>query len=113
MPGMTRRSVLAAGLGSATLYSLGGAHRVVAGAIAGSPTVETTYGPIRGTLEEGIPVFRGIPFAEPPVGRLRFRPPEPHKRWREVRDATQFGAMSPQVTSRLARVMGDFDFPQN
>ena len=41
-----------------------------------SPIVETTQGRVRGTVEDGIAVFRGIPYAEPPVGRLRFRPPE-------------------------------------
>ena len=41
--------------------------------------------------------FRGIPFAEPPVGSLRFRAPEPVRPWSGVRGATRFGASAPQA----------------
>ena len=41
-------------------------------------------------------VFRGIPYAEPPVGPLRFRPPQPRAPWDGVRDATRFGHRHPQ-----------------
>lgn len=77
------------------------------------PVVETLYGPIRGIREGDVAVFRGIPFAKPPIGSLRFRPPQPPQRWSKVRDATQFGPIAPQGKSRLARVMGDFDLPQS
>ena len=63
---------------------------------ATSPIVETTQGRVRGTMEDGIAVFRGIPYAEPPVGRLRFRPPERRRRWDGVLDATRFGDCHPQ-----------------
>jgi carboxylesterase type B len=53
--------------------------------------VTTTRGAVRGTVENGIHVFRGVPYAEPPVGPLRFRPPRPRARWDGVRDATRFG----------------------
>jgi len=46
-------------------------------------------------VENGIAVFRGIPYAEPPVGELRFRPPIARQRWTGVFDATHFG---PTVT---------------
>ena len=55
------------------------------------PVVWTTRGAVRGTVEDGVHVFRGIPYAEPPVGRLRFRPPAPRAPWDGVRDATRFG----------------------
>ena len=43
-------------------------------------TVETSLGSLEGAREEGLVAFRGIPFAEPPVGKLRFRAPEPASR---------------------------------
>lgn len=58
--------------------------------------VETGRGTLRGVLERGLAVFRGIPFAAPPVGPLRFMPPEPPPRWSGVRDATRFGQAAPQ-----------------
>src|SRR6202011_3856676 len=55
------------------------------------PVATTTTGKVRGTLENGVAVFRGIPFAAPPVGDLRFRPPARPARWEGVREATRFG----------------------
>ena len=43
--------------------------------------VRTAAGTVRGRMEEGLAVFRGIPFAEPPVGGLRFAAPEPARAW--------------------------------
>ena len=57
-----------------------------------APIVRTRHGAVRGAREEGIFAFRGIPYAEPPVGPLRFRPPVPRHSWAGVRDATRFGA---------------------
>ncbi len=54
--------------------------------------VKTANGVIEGaTLPSGIRVFRGIPFAAPPVGDLRWKAPQPVKSWTGVRSATQFG----------------------
>ena len=47
-------------------------------------------GRIRGIAEQGMLAFKGIPFAKPPVGALRFRPPEPCADWDGVLDATQY-----------------------
>ena len=58
--------------------------------------VATASGPIRGTVEGGLHIFRGIPFAAPPVGELRWMPPQPPEPWREVRPAAEYGASSPQ-----------------
>ncbi len=59
--------------------------------------VETTGGVVEGFEDEGALVFRGIPYAEPPLADLRFRAPEPPRPWRGVRDATRFGASPPQL----------------
>lgn len=54
------------------------------------PTVQTEYGLVKGVNEDGITVFRGIPFAEPPVGELRFAPPEDPESWTETLDCSKF-----------------------
>lgn len=54
------------------------------------PVVKTGYGPVKGVKEEGITVFRGIPFAKPPVGELRFAPPEEPEPWSETLDCSKF-----------------------
>jgi para-nitrobenzyl esterase len=53
--------------------------------------VETTTGPIRGVDNATITAYLGIPYAEPPVGKLRWRPPQPRHPWRSELDATKFG----------------------
>ena len=51
------------------------------------PEVRTAAGRLRGSREAGVAVFRGIPFAEPPVGALRFAAPRPVRGWDGVRAA--------------------------
>src|ERR1700733_10587360 len=58
---------------------------------------ETRYGKVRGAeIADGVLAWRGIPYARPPVGALRFRPPEPPEPWGGVRDALAYGNRSPQ-----------------
>lgn len=58
-----------------------------------APTAAVTGGTIRGRgLEQGGAVFKGVPFAQPPVEGLRWREPMPVQSWNGVRDATAFGA---------------------
>jgi para-nitrobenzyl esterase len=61
------------------------------------PTVETAEGRLRGLASGGIHVFRGVRYAESTAGANRFRPPQPLKPWPGVRDALDFGNISPQV----------------
>ncbi|KAM9061849.1 pyrethroid hydrolase Ces2e-like isoform 1-T1 [Sarcophilus harrisii] len=66
---------------------------------ADDPIRSTEYGEIRGThinvknLDKGVNVFLGIPFARPPIGALRFSPPQPPESWSEVKNATSYPPM--------------------
>ncbi|HET6526313.1 carboxylesterase/lipase family protein [Sphingopyxis sp.] len=53
--------------------------------------VMTADGEVRGVAEEGVEAFKGLPFAAPPVGDLRWRPPQPVLSWQGVRAAARFG----------------------
>jgi para-nitrobenzyl esterase len=71
--------------------------------------VETTHGAIRGSFENGLFVFKGVPYAAPPVGELRWLPPAPLAHWKGIRDAQVFGATSPQPASRMGIATGAAD----
>ena len=58
--------------------------------------VKTPLGVLRGQVIDGVRVFRGVPFAEAPVGALRFKRPVKVKPWTTERDATKFAAASMQ-----------------
>ena len=58
--------------------------------------VQTSRGALRGLRLAGMDVFRGVPYAAPPVGALRWRSPRPVPPWSGVRDATAFGPIAPQ-----------------
>ncbi|NMO16605.1 carboxylesterase family protein [Pyxidicoccus fallax] len=58
--------------------------------------IETDKGRIKGTTEERVHVFKGIPYAAPPVGDLRWRPPQEVTAWTDVRNAYTFGPACPQ-----------------
>src|SRR5437867_5060262 len=58
--------------------------------------VDTQYGKVEGLEKGGILQFRGVPFASPPVGKLRWRPPAPPKPWSGVWQADHFRPAAPQ-----------------
>lgn len=61
-----------------------------------SPVVKTRAGEVHGTFADGAHVFKGIPYAAPPVGANRLRPPQPVVPWSGIRDALAFGPKPPQ-----------------
>ncbi len=69
-----------------------------------NPVIETTGGKLAGRVQAGVASFLGIPYASPPVGARRFRPPEPPEPWSGVRDAAAFGFSAPQ-TELAGRVL--------
>ncbi|KIH50567.1 hypothetical protein ANCDUO_19354 [Ancylostoma duodenale] len=76
--------------------------------IARSPLVKTRSGPIRGReylLNDGrvVDMYMGIPYAEPPVGKLRFQKPQPVQPWTEELDCVKFGPRCPQTDEYFAQ----------
>lgn len=68
--------------------------------VAGDSTVlSTPSGDLRGDIEGGIGVWRGVPYAEQPIGQRRFAAAEPLTPWTGVRDATEHGPLPPQAKS--------------
>ncbi|MCY3923776.1 MAG: carboxylesterase/lipase family protein [Chloroflexi bacterium] len=60
------------------------------------PIAHTTAGRLQGAIEDDLHIFRGVPYAAPPIDDLRFRAPQPHPGWDNVRDATEFAPIAPQ-----------------
>jgi para-nitrobenzyl esterase len=66
--------------------------------------VRVDTGLVRGSVEDSLTVFRGIPFAAPPVGDLRWRPPQPAATWDGVRPANEFGRACMQSNAAIANL---------
>ena len=96
-----------AALAALTLTAAGATAATASGAVAASrahaaPIVTTRGGAVRGTTAGTVDEFLGIPYAAPPTGDLRWRPPQPPARWWGVRDVTQFAPSCPQPPSPFA-----------
>jgi para-nitrobenzyl esterase len=87
MPAVTFRS-----FGSLAAIAVMTGAGIAAVAQPPAPVAKTDSGALQGTVSEGVVSFKGIPFAAPPVGDLRWRPPQPVAKWTGVRPATEFGA---------------------
>ena len=59
--------------------------------------VQTKSGKIEGTREENVLVFRGVPYASPPIGKERWMPPRPVKAWSGIRPTNKYSPIAPQV----------------
>lgn len=73
-----------------------------AGAMPGPGTVITTRGAVAGVKDGDTWAFKGIPYAAPPVGKLRWRPPEPPPCYQGVLEAKKYGPVCPQIDSKGA-----------
>src|SRR4051812_42592234 len=69
---------------------------VVLSASAGTPLVLTAQGQVEGTVVDAVMSFKGIPYAAPPVGDLRWKPTQPGISWPGTFKATAFGNICPQ-----------------
>ena len=78
-----------------------------------SVTVATELGRLQGVAHCGVVQFRGVPYARPPLGGSRFRPPSPPAPWPGLLDARAHGPIAPQGPSRLRVAVGDFSRPQS
>jgi para-nitrobenzyl esterase len=65
--------------------------------------IRLTSGPITGSVADGIHVYKGIPYAKPPVGELRWQAPQPPDPWTTPRRALAYGPSCPQADSALDR----------
>jgi para-nitrobenzyl esterase len=83
---------------------------LLSGSAMAAEVVRTDRGAVRGTVSADgrVQVYRGIPFAAPPLGDLRWKPPQPARKWSGVRQAVEFGARCMQ-----GHVFGDMVFRDN
>jgi len=72
-------------------FSLYAQQPNVSGSSEKEPIVKTSSGIIRGLTDGGISIFKGIPYATPPIGEFRWRPPQPVKAWEGIRDTKEYG----------------------
>jgi len=83
------------------------------GQLGGHPVIEivdTVHGPVRGVDDGTVKAWKGIRYATPPVGELRWRAPQSPERWTEPADATRVGPVCPQPTD--PRIPIDLGAPQ-
>ncbi|MFO1028524.1 MAG: carboxylesterase family protein [Acetobacteraceae bacterium] len=73
----------------------------------------TALGDVIGQRADGVIRFHAVPYARPPIGALRFAPPQPIEPWSATLDARAPGAIAPQPPSRLRLAMGDFNRQQD
>jgi len=94
-------------IGAAVLFSVTTAAQRLTCASDGPEVACTEQGSVRGVAEGQTLAFKGIPYARPPIGELRWKPPVPAVRWDGVRDGSHYGPMCPQIIAD--EVKGDED----
>ncbi len=74
---------------------------------------QTLSGPVEGLVENDLHIFKGIPYAAPPLGERRWLPPAPHAPWEETRSAQRFGSAAPQTPLAALEFLAAFDVGSN
>src|SRR3984957_8075315 len=97
--GLAVAGVALGALGAAAPAVSAGTHGGQGPASPRGPVVGTASGAVRGLASGAVDEFLGIPYAAPPVGALRWQPPQPAASWPGVRDATKFAPHCPQPAS--------------
>jgi para-nitrobenzyl esterase len=77
---------------------------IIAGYFAFAQSVTTEGGSLQGTVEDGLRVYRGIPYAAPPVGDLRWKAPQPAAKWEGVKKADEYGRACMQTNEAIANL---------
>src|ERR1700722_11553970 len=93
------RYLFAVLLAAAAIDGAAAAHSTPAKA----PVVRIDSGQVRGVEADGVISFKGIPFAAPPVGKLRWREPQPAQHWSGVRDAPKIRPESSQTKDQVPK----------
>lgn len=96
LPGVRR--ILARAALAALLLAAGALGHSVSADEASTPTISTATGPVSGIVKGGVNEFLGIRYAAPPVGDLRWKPPQAPAAWSQTLQATKFGNTCPQIT---------------
>ena len=104
---LTKAALVAACLVSACLASAAGPAPRSPQTGPVLPTVSAPAGAVRGRTDGDIHVFKGIPYAAPPTGQYRWRPPMPAPPWSGVRDAASFGPACIQPTPGTPHIYSD------
>lgn len=81
--------------------------------VHGGPVVAAPAGSVEGTQAGDLRVFKGIPYALPPVGQARWKPPRPMPRWEGVRKAAEFGPACIQLMPQLSNVYSEPPMPMS
>ena len=95
------------------LAATSGAAAAPASQAVPGPIVQAPAGALEGRVEGGLDVFEGVPYAAPPVGPARWRPPGPAPAWSGVRRATAFGPACVQPQSGLSSIYASAPVPMS
>jgi para-nitrobenzyl esterase len=98
----SRRAVIGAGIGFGVAMA-GALVAPRAARAAAEPVATTSAGKVRGLVNDGVNVFRGIPYGAATAGVNRFMPPRPPQAWTGVRDAFDYGLSTPQSDPGVKR----------